>query len=66
MAAIVGSGMASGVTLALATVSPGSTGWPLNSVNTEMPSCALTSVSGSSAIRRRPRRVAASVHCPPV
>ena len=64
-ACIVVSAMASGVTLALATASPGSTGWPSKSVKTDMPGCAFTSVSAVARMRSSPRRVAASVHCPP-
>ena len=60
------SAIASGVTLAFATASPGSTGWPSKRVNTEIPSCALTSVRAAVRIRSRPRRVAPRVHCPPV
>src|SRR5947208_2160073 len=62
---IVFSPMTSGVTLHLATVSPDSTGFPSNRVNTDTPSSAFASASGPRRIVRSPRRVAASVHCPP-
>ena len=60
------SAIAKGVTLARATISAGSTGWPWKSVKTDMPSCVLTSASAPSYTRSRPRRVAASAHCPPM
>src|SRR2546427_9404991 len=62
---MVCSAMTNGVTFALPTVSPGSTGCPSNSVNTETPSWTLTATSASRGMERSPRRVAASVHCPP-
>ena len=58
--------MARGVTLALATTSPVSTGWRSQRVNTAMPAWLFTSWSAPALTRTRPRRVAASVHCPPV
>jgi hypothetical protein len=60
------SAITSGVTLALATTSPGSTGCSSKRVKTDMPSCTFTSVSAAVRMRSRPRRVAASVHCPPM